>query len=799
MSESTAKSAALGILGPDGSPIAPKAEGKSSIDSEISPVSALSAYLNSLSRLTNLPITRASDPLNNHPWVFVASMIRAVNFAQAPLLVWRESSSETERRRTDAVRRGVKNWTPPTMEGRTFCERHLNRESNPGRFRGAQHKKLERDYDSPYWKLLKRPNPLMTQAGLLQLTSIWLSLRGEAIWLLLNENGDSVQFGEVPDEIYPVSPDLFEPAWDRQNNRLMGWFFKGQRGIPRGSWGGAGGQRIFIDLSEVIQFKYPNPMNPIRGITPISAAAAGINLDMMTDEYNRATLANNAEPGGIFTYEGGLKPEDKASFEKQIKDRHSGPSNRGRHLVLSGAWKYVPLSLTPADMEHMESKRWNREMIFGIMRVPKSVAGITDDLNYATQVGQDKNLWDKSLIPDGKIVEDSLDGTLFQGEPDTMGVAFDYSGVEALRLGQSEQIKQAKELVGVELHMPPRLAFEIVGMDVEDYPGIDDCIINGLGSRTVEDVLTEPEPVRPDASPAPDGGGEDGGEDGAGGQTEGSTRTSGRNARSLVSSLTRERKAASVWSQFAEVQSDREAAMRRGWLQWIREERRLQLEHFDQSVKSLPSMAKEVGTVDLILLGLGEVQRRIRDRFRVLYYDALAAAYALVTSEVGGVLVFDVTDPSILGTIQTRIQTLIDGPPVTLQKLLREAILTGIAEGDTPAQLRSRLSLIFDSQTTSAKTLMVARTESAGFMNLARETMFRLQGVEVLQWITAEDEKVRKTHLFFGSVGPQPIGTNYLAIPGYPGIGRGVLEYPGDTRASASEVINCRCIKTVPV
>lgn len=820
------------ILGPDGKPFSVEKADVSPRDFAEDAIHGFNAYLDSLYGVSRDPAKRAEEPLKNHPWLLAAAMIRAQNFAQAPLYVWRETEAEQDRRRDAAVAKGLvkhrTHWVPGRGDRRTAVERHLTKQANPQRFRAGRMTAMERDFDNEWWRLLKRPNEFMTLSSLLQITSLWLSLRGESIWIGINQDDTPVLPGEVPDEIWPVSPDLLKPMWDRGANRQVGWWFVGKRGVPKGSFYGSGAQRIPLMLSEVVQFKYPNPFDPHRGLNPIAAAAAGINMDMLADEHNRATISNGAEPGGLFTYRGNLKAGERDAFEAQINKRHAGVHNRNRHLVLGGLWEYKPTSLKPAEMQYMESKKWTREAVFSIMRVPKVVAGVTENADFATGIAQDRNLWDKSLIPDGCIVEETLDATLFGQEPDTSVIAFDYSGVEALRHGLDDQVETANKLMKLEAHMPPRVAFDMVGLtEVPEYEGVDVCIVPGMSALPVSEVLNPTVPVPgqpgpegdpstpPDEKPpgdnsdgdrTPQGDGDGGGEEPApkgepgkvGDVTVDESGVEWTTVEIIAAKSRRERKNARLWRRFVAVQSRSEGLMRRNWRRWVREERTLQLAQFD-AVAGEDRRARSTKAIDvsIVLLNLLESQERIKREFRPSYSSTLEATHELVVDEVG-VPIFEIDNPSIMESFSRRIGLLANGPPITIQRLLGTTLAQGIANGETVQTLRQRVAEVFDVQLGTAKTLTVARTESASFMNDARYQMFGLQQVPDLEWVTAGDEGVRATHVFFGSVGPQPVGTNYLDLEGYPGTSRGVLEYPGDSRADAEERISCRCVQVVP-
>jgi hypothetical protein len=656
-------------------------------------------------------------------------------------------------------------------------------------------KSLELDEMSEYWPVIKRPNIHMSQAQLVQVTSLWLSLRGEAWWLLLNESGDPVLPGDVPDEIVPASPDFFEPRYDELTGDFIGWYFHGTPGLPEFS-PYAHQTRIPLMPSEVVQFKYPNPYDMLRGLSPISAAASGINLDLLADEHNRATIRNGAEPGGLWSVDGAVSDAQMKAFERQVEQRHGGPSNRRRNMVLRGAWTYTPTSLTPQDMDYLESKRWNRDSVFAAMRCPKASAGITDDLNYATMRASDRNLWDKSLLPDVSMIENTIDHVLMRGTRDDQLIAFDLSGIDELRFGLGDRIDDAKKLMSKDVHMPPRTAFEYVGLyDVPEYPGDDVAIIDGMGTLRIGDVL---EPQEPAVEPPPVEPGEDGDDPDAGVEDLPDELGEGRSWDRAPGARTKRRQN-SVHEAFLAVQGASETTMRRVWRSWVGAERALQLAAFDEWAESATSRSGRVvrsPDPDEIILPISLVASRLGTRFRPQYVGSLELTYQHFSSEIGGVPVFQIDDPALVRTIDQRTSLITSTVPRTQHQLLRESIAEGFAAGEPRSALRQRVADVYDIQASSAKTLTVARTESGGFMNGAREQMFTQQAPDgEYEWSTASDEHVRATHRFFGGLDPVPLGFNFLSAEDYPGKGTGILEHPGDTRASASEVVSCRCVK----
>lgn len=737
-----------------------------------------STYLmNLLGVNSTSPLMKAKSPLFNHPWFYAAAMVKAVNLAQAPLYVWKETDESLKSREMNARKRGHKWLGPQSGKRRTGYDRIFSRAANPNRFLGTKVKGVEVYYEHPLSMLLMNPNTLMSQTDLVHITSLFLSIRGAAVWVKVGPNGTPYDSG-VPDEIWPVDPDCLTPRL--VNNRLVGWKYRAVRGVPITDSEHA--NNIQLSLDEVIIFRYPNPFDYFKGLAPLTALVGGVEMDMLTDAHNRAVLVNGGDPGGILTFNGELNDEQMEKSREAWNRRHSGPTNVNRTAILEGEWSYTQIGSPPKDMDYSGSKTYNRDSIFGALRTPKTTVGITEALNYATQLGQDKNLWDKSLLPDVKLIERQLERHLFYEIPDDIVGAFDLSNIEALREGQSIQIDQAIKLTGPGIHMSPRVAMEYVGLtDIPEYPGVDTAFINPLGNAPVQDVLdgvfddpfTEPEEPEEDTSDP---------------VQEAILALQSTKVTRIADSIKR-------WRNFIRAQSIIENAQRRQWRGWVSQMRRDQLMKLDRFENKLGMFKEGETLVDSILLDLGDMQNAILKKFRPTYEAALNSTFQLIQTEIGGIPVFELDDPKILQAMTRRQATLKGASPVTTRAKVQKTLFEGLQGGETFGQLRQRVSEVFKFQASPFKTLQVARTESAGLMNDFRYQMFGLQQVAKLDWITAGDENVRVTHRFFGGVEPQEPGTNYLELDGYNGEGEGSLEYPGDSNASTGEIISCRCVQ----
>lgn len=265
----------------------------------------------------------------------------------------------------------------------------------------------------------------------------------------------------------------------------------------------------------------------------------------------------------------------------------------------------------------------------------------------------------------------------------------------------------------------------------------------------------------------------------------------------------RERKAASAKRhlEFLKLQGALEDRVSSKYRAWVREVREATLRRFDREAKgNLPALirafakaeADEVEKLDLgaILPDFGESKSSLSATTRPTFSDAIGEVYDFTFDDIGGVPIFEVDDRRIVSFFDARHDRFTGMTTQRLIDRVRENLSQGMAKGETVQELRLRLGESLDMAASSAKTLQVARTETAGFANGMRNEMFVADGWKVATWDSAGDEAVRDSHVIFGDSGPQPMGFNFLTLVNATD---GFLGYPGDSRGPAREIINCRC------
>jgi len=813
------------LLGPDGQPW------RESVDTTRSsaPVTvrfkSIGQFYEAIQSLGMPPTSRALNPFKTHAWVYAAASAIAKNISQASFGIYQETDGELQRRK-QAVLRSGRQWTGPQRgHKRTAVTRHLNRACRKS---GVNPTGVERFTDHPLTAAMSRPNPYIQGSAMLWYATIviWVA-KGECAWLLTGEGGARLGPAEIPSQIWPVPPECLEPIV--AGSTLVGWRYNPRRGML----GSAVSQSL--TLAEVVQLKFYNPDDPLRGLAPIAAAMAGIELDMLSMRWNRSTLINGANPGGIVfdRRTGGTfkDTKERQKFEADINERHSGPENVNRMLVLDGFFDYQQTGMTPKDMEHGRMREWDRDEVLATLSVPKSVLSINDGLPYASAISQDFNFWDKCLFPIVRLAEDIFDETLLNEEPDSIVGMFDTSTVQALRAGVSDKIATARSMCGTELHAPPRVAYDVVGLDVPAYDGDDVALVSPMvvPSESILDGGSDVSGTKPTANPGEDP------QDPAAANTDPSAEpgsdpsqpspdatdppkqskpTPSAGLRRLATSLTSEIRRARSDRYWGELQEKVCVPMERVyvpvWRRWVRGESDVQLQRFDAATRRLKmtsagvviratsdddKRAEAEKYSDEIIVPTNDMTNRLARSIRPTYVASLENVYAFTAAnDFAGVTVFEFDDPPLMNWLDVYQRRFVGQVSTTIQKNLRSSLVEGFLAGETRAELRQRVSHVYDVSASSAKSLSVARTEAGAFANGGRDVMFTAQGMKRKEWITAGGEHVRESHATYGEKGVVEAGFDFLTIrPAGLGAVSGKLRYPHDPEAPASEVVNCRC------
>lgn len=229
--------------------------------------------------------------------------------------------------------------------------------------------------DHPVLDLLYAVNPQTTKHMLFEHTQSFKDLYGNCFWFLARANNGK---GDIH-AIYVLRPDRVRIVVDKTNPLLVSGYLYRQ----------PDGQSIAFAPNEILHHKNFNPNAPHPfphlGMGIVEAASYAIDTDNEARKWNLNFFRNGARPEGVLITdgEGASDAADQKRLREEWDEEYGGSDNSHKIAVLSGGLKYQKVADSATDMDFNAGRSFNRDEILALFRVPKSIIGITDDVNRA--------------------------------------------------------------------------------------------------------------------------------------------------------------------------------------------------------------------------------------------------------------------------------------------------------------------------------------------------------------------------------------------------------------------------------
>ena len=231
---------------------------------------------------------------------------------------------------------------------------------------------------------------LVTARGLMERIAAAVLLHGNAYLRVATDS-----YG-VPRELLLLRPERVSIATD-ENGYAAAYVHRGGGNAVRIA------ARDPLYRRQIVHIRALNPDSDLYGLGCLEAATPAASIHNRASRWNKALLDNAARPSGALSYE----PADGASlsneqFERlrsQIEDHFSGSANAGRPLLLDGGLKWLPMALTPADMDFVALKESAARDIALAFGVPPVLVGLPGDATYANAREAGRALIRHTVLP----------------------------------------------------------------------------------------------------------------------------------------------------------------------------------------------------------------------------------------------------------------------------------------------------------------------------------------------------------------------------------------------------------------
>jgi len=639
--------------------------------------------------------------------------------------------------------------------------------------------------------LFNNPHPTMTRALFWESVISWCCLRGEFFVVPLDGMDQPVDLaarGGKVKRLLTLEPGLF---WHVVvGYELEAWRYTGSPLLtPLPS--------EMLLPSEVIHYRTYNPYLYWRGMSPLFLAMLPAMSDYAASQFMKGLMMNNADTGVIATTEQNLTQEQREQFMAALRERKRKAGTPDRPLFLSSGVKIEKPTISNVDMEFLSSRKFSREEIFAVWKVPPSLAGI--ESQGASKGGQGSTSGGSQSQDRRVFIENTVTNKCRQLEASFSPLAkrfdpafelwFDIDSLPIMQEARRDRLTAATAAFG--LGVPLNDINQVYDLGFKKYPWGDEGYLPfNLQVAGEEKGQTEPgqDPNNPNNP-------ETGDENTDPNEPQNPEQAAARNP--LV-------RAERLLLSFSETLAIRARPVVRnpphGYEQSIAgaekaKAGRMRKFFFEQRGRVLAKLAK----VNQSVLSAQDTRKKsiddLWDRMMENLYlhqkldpsirTDLEFGGAQIMQEISAGVDFNLPPTEALEYLAKRKKA-IDSINETTWDALKATLSDGLSAGDSISQLRDRVNDVY-SAAGKARATTIAMTETNGAVNGGRQMAMTQAGIENKGWLTAHLETTRATHY-----ANEAISTNDGGIPIDDTWPNG-CDYPGDPAGDPSETINCHC------
>lgn len=237
---------------------------------------------------------------------------------------------------------------------------------------------LEEVLVHPLLDLLSDPCPVFTGSQVRHVSQVYLDVKGEGFLMI----------GAAPNGL-PTSLWPLPPHWVTETPSADKPFFKVS----------AGTLQLEVPEDRMLWQRNPNAVDPYgRGAGVGEALGDELETDEYAAKHLKSYFLNRAIPDLLIAVEGATEKQLEASKTKWEND-HRGVGRGYRSAWTGGKMNVVRLDSSLKDMQMIELRRWQRDMVVQVFGIPPETVGIIENSNRATTVAAFAHFAEGVVLP----------------------------------------------------------------------------------------------------------------------------------------------------------------------------------------------------------------------------------------------------------------------------------------------------------------------------------------------------------------------------------------------------------------
>jgi HK97 family phage portal protein len=314
--------------------------------------------------------------------------------------------------------------------------------------------------DSPIANLINRPNDQISKQTMMQRMVVNLDLGGNELWSKVRSDRKGPNGRGIMVELWPMDIGITTPVAGVEE--LIAYYQVKGQGVN---------QKILAE--DMVHFMFTDPSNPRWGLAPLKAASMTVDTDIEAVRWNKLALQNRAVADGAWTFNAPLTIEQYNDAKKQIREQHQGSTNAREPWVVGGDAKWEQFSMTPVEMDFIESQKLTRETICSSLGVPPPLVGIYENATLSNIQVAREIFWVDTAIPLLDDIKDSLNLALVPefGDPGELELCYDISHIDVISNMLLNKAEAAERLF--KMGVPFNMVNERLNLGFDTVPGGD--------------------------------------------------------------------------------------------------------------------------------------------------------------------------------------------------------------------------------------------------------------------------------------------------------------------------------------
>ena len=635
--------------------------------------------------------------------------------------------------------------------------------------------------------LLMKPNPMQSGFSFMEALIAYRLITGNT-FIEANEMTN-------PTELWPLRPDRMK-------------IIAGTKGYPAAYEYALGGYKKtwpvdFVEMkSQVLHMKTFNPANDWFGQSPLEAAIYAMDAVNSANLWNLGLFQHNTTPSGVLQVDttksnprGELSEDQYTRLKNEFAQNYSGSHNGRKPLILEGGLMWQQISLSPQEMDFINSKNVSAVELCFVYGVPPEMAGLGVK-TYNNYKEARQAFYEDTVLPLMDVVCDELTRWLAPMFNADIEIGYCTDDIEALVEKRESKYTTLKEVNWLTLNEKRAQT----GQD--EVEGGDIFIINNQAVENLEDLVSDGEddvdPDDPNAVDPNDPNAED--DEDMEDDEDAPTDDEGKSLRgvksfNLITANDRKQNRRRINARRKEIEKQFQTALEKDFEQMnaaiVKAGKEADPKLLEYAM--IHALSKSIGTFRPTLTKY--INQTLREFGSMIFNEAKSDLY--IPEKKANTRRYE---DFVRRYVEKRAGEAITQIEGTTMKKVRQVVkrLTAdaIVEGESNIDVASELQKEFGGLTAS-RAQLIARTEVG-----SASTKGSMEAVRALEipgmlkvWNSVQDDRTRDgegedaNHLDMDGVSV-PIDEKFTVPPD------ASMEAPGDPTAGADQVCNCRCTLT---